>query len=771
MEWRGFARSAVLLFVVVALVLTLPSTPGARQALEILDEGSGGYGLTELPHVLPEGILELSGAGVWQEEVLLTGLGTSGNAFLARYDPLADRLGPRVEMPAHIASIDQVTIGSQYAVLVGKSVGTSPVLGVYEFQGKTFHEVSAPLPASGEAVTLLQGGPPHILVTHQDGSPRLSVLDPGTRTLQALPPLENVTAIRHGLWNGTALYLAGVRPTGEPALLILDASGNPLRDLSPALPGDMAVIDALVGSANHLFVIGHRGFSVTTRASLAAYDTATWASEALTGGLGADILGIPFGVWNGTALILQARTLILPKLVVYTPAERSFTIIEENGLHGRELRTMLAVGGRLLFVGRGESPSVGLLETASWEWQERTALFEGPYLAIHGTASVGDRLLMAGQRRTSAALGFLDPARGALEDVSDQIGLPNVVIYDLAVSGEIVFLVGVQEGQGVFYGLNATSRSWANFTKVLPRPGEAFHSIARNGPNNVLLGRDPGGVLVFLQNGEANTTWDLSAEARRYFEWIERAIAVPSGFALVGQNRQGPALAMLNPGPADLTYVGEPLGDLYGASAAFLAGDGDGGNVLLGGGWGSHDAALGLWTPATRTYRDLSAQLPAQFGRVTQILWADQVYVIVAQNQTGPRLAAYYPENRSLVDLSSLLPPGATQIDAVGRVDTGVFLVTRSGASPSKISALTLKRGSFLDLLPSVFRDPVSATVLGLVVLLVASLAFSAGRRKGAKMPEIPPPPDLPEIDLEPMEPYGWDIPPRYPPPRPPRFP
>lgn len=771
MEWRGFLRVGVPLLFVFGLILSLPSIPGANRALELLSSGPTDYGLTTLPPILPQGIEDLTAAAGGDEGVIVAGMNSADRAIVASYDPVADTLDWSLEMPPYYAQIDRLVAGPTQVVVAGKSVGTSPVLGIYQPSSGTFRDLSDLLPTEALSIRDLIGASVPLVVSSEPAGQRLYLLNPETSSLVSVSDsrLDALTFLA-GVWNGSAFYLAGESAPGALGLYVLNQDGDVIGNLTFALPDDLGTIDGLVWGPERLYLLGHRVRYGRSWATLASIDPHSGAGALLSGGLRTDFFRFHHGVWNGTHLLLHGTALIFPRLLTFTPTDGEFQYPGGLPLTDPNPVALLLFRNDLLIIrGRGQ-PSIARLETTGWNWEERLGIFEGPFQAIHAVIPVSDRLLLAGERGASAALGFVDVDRPAVEDLSEALHLIGVSLHGVVEDGPLLRIVGSRGGTGLLLEYNLTSHLMEDRSDRLPRPSQRLTSIVRSGDLDLLLGDETTGPVAFAYDAARNRTLDLTPKARLSFATIHGAAPLDGGFLLVGQNQFGPALAEIDPAGTGVHLIAGPLGRLYGPTGVFRAVDGSGDELLLGGQQGTR-ALLGAWSPTSGGYRDVSSRLPSQFGGVTHIEFAGEAYVLAGQNETGPTLAAYYPANDTAVDLSPLLPPGSVRVEGVAPLRGAIFVVTRDGSSVATISKLDVKGSSPLDLLPLPFRDVGGLLFLGIAIFVTAVLAFMVGRRRPRAAHTLPPPPPLPEIEVEPLEDYGWGYAPPDRGPPPPGFP
>jgi hypothetical protein len=767
METRGLLRSTVPLILLIAFALVSPSLQTSSLGLRLEEERVGDYTFEELSHLFPEGVGSIGAAASLGQGALIVGSSTTGKSVILRYDPSQPRIATPFEyLPPHYYAVGRMAaMGSRY-LISGWSVGTSTVLGVYDASSSAFADHTNLLPPDTQTIQLITpAGSSFFVVLTNETQFVPAMLDPsgGSLTAMEVEGFENLTTVSHAAWNGSHLYIGGVWAGGDPALLALNPSNGSLEDLSGLLPGDIDRVDYLVWADNALYILGIRYWFWSTRASLAVFDPVNRTIESLTTPAWNEYTKIQMGLWNGTALLMLVQDWGWHTLAAYYPANDT-TFFTENLIPGYwSYVAMLPSGQDLLFVANYYGPAVGIVRLDTWTWEEKDGAFEGPYETVVSTSTMGDSFVLVGGRTASGALGLLDPSGSVLEDRSDDLDLADTVLVGASWNGQRLLLSGANQSSGVLYTYDPSTGSVDNLTSTLPEDIEILFVPSWNGSVYAIPGYGNSKASLLLFDPATNTTTDLGAAVRLYFRFVTAVVAYDDLFLVIGYNSQGAAMAVLDAATGDLRYLGNELGELYGLNS-LLTDAAWNDEALLIGGFYNDRPILGLWSPDTETYDDLTSLLPKDFGGIYTVVWTGESFVVGGRGDSAS-LGVYYPANETFVDLSSILPPSYLTVDSLEVLDGDVLVLSRDTSGDPVMGILSVERAAPgpLDALPGFLQDPSEVAIFGLSVALVAVLAFLAGRR--GRRPEAVPPPtqhpygpgpqEMPEAYEEEQYPYG----------------
>lgn len=755
MEKRGRLRYLVPILVIGVIVLAQPNLPQASFSA-FTEIRSGEHTFRELGDLLPEGIDSLIASAPWDTGAMLLAHTNVDGPALARYNAAQGRLeGGLVSLPPYFASSGSLARSGPYLLYGGDSLGTSPVLGLYDAVSQRIDDVSDVLPAGMEHVSLIVGGDQSFLMIGHNGTGYTpGIFEPGPRSWRflAVGAFANLTSVRHGTWNGTAFYVAGEKLGGVPALLQVDAAG--VVDLSDGLPNDMVEANHLVWTGTSLFVLGWRHFSVP-RASMAVYVPETGVTVSLTSSLRSDFTGLRSGVWNGTSLILQAEVDSVRILMAYYPANDTSLYVDDVLPSGREYQDMIQYRESILIAGDDGSPFIGHLGLSDWSWEEKEGAFEGRFQTILHAQVAGDSVVVAGARRSSAALALVDVAAGSLEDRSGALGLADTTILGTAGDEDWLLIAGRNKTGGGLYGYSLTNGTLKDLTSKVPEGVDFGYHPSRVDGLYAIPGLGDGGSALLVYDLAADEMTDLSAQVRHYFDPPIGLAPGDDEFLIFGHNDRGPALAVLDVETMDVTPLGRQLASLYGPSGILLSGAWSG-DVFLIGGTVDGRPLVGRWEPVSDAYLDLSRGVPEDFGIVTAIEWAESGFVVGGQGLDGASIGAVYPRNGSFVDLRQMLPPHYAAVSSIAAKGDEVLIVSTLAPSGISIGVLRLGESStLLGGLPALISEPAGATVLGLSVALAAAVAYLLGRRtRPPKFQQTPLPQPYPETHLGPPEKY-----------------
>ncbi len=383
---------------------------------------------------------------------------------------------------------------------------------------------------------------------------------------------------------------------------------------------------------------------------------------------------------------------------------------------------------------------------------------------VYDAEYANSSIALVGMRSMSAALGFLDLSTSSLEDLSDYLGLEDTSFVGGSWGNGLMLLAGANESQGVLYAFDPTSGALKNLTSAVPDGIDYLYDPGWNGEVFLIPGSKDGMAVLLLYNPEDDTVADLSWRAQLYFLFVTKAVAYEKLFVLLGYNERGAAMVTFDPETAVLDYAGNELGELYGPGGWLFDAAWNGESFLVGG-MAMDGPVLGLWSPTTGTFKDLSPDMPKDSGIVTGVLWTGEKFVVGGEGPEGALLWAYNVHNGTFMDISSILPPSYEFVTAMAVKDGSVLIAAESKAGRPSMGLLGVETTApgFFEKLPLAFRDPATVTIFGLSVALTATLGYLLGRREGSG-PRIRPPQNYPPEAFEEPGVYPEEYE-RYPPP------
>ncbi len=756
MEKRGRLRYLVPILVIVVIALFQPSLPQANLAA-FIERLSGDYSFRELSNLLPEGIESIAGSTTWEKGAMLVARTNADRVVLAEYNAAEGRLeGAFLALPPNYAVPRSMARSGNLLLLGGESLGTAPVLGLYDGSSRRIDDVSDVLPYEAESISLIVGGGQTFLtVIHNGTGYTPGIYEPGSRSWTSLDAgtFADLASVTHGTWNGTVFFVAGAKLGGIPTLLQVNPGGG-VVDLSGDLPDDIEELDYLVWTGASLYLLGRRHSLEGTRASLAVYQPAVRTSTSLSSALRDDYTALRAGAWNGYTLSLLAETADARRLIAYHPANDTALYLDDILIPNSGHRDLVQYSETLLLIGGDETPFIGHLNLSDWRWEDKGEVFEGPFQTILHAEVVGGRFVVAGTRRSSGALALIDPSMNSLEDKSEVSGLDDTALIGAVGDEDWILLAGENANGGALYGYGTSNGSLQDLTPKVPQ-GMKLAPPSRIGGVYAIPGHKDGesGLLVYDRALDSMT--DLGAQVQRYFDPPIGLAAGETDFLIFGNNDRGPALALLDASTLNITFLGTDLDRLYGPSGLILSASWSG-NIFLIGGTIDGRPLLGAWNPAGNTYEELSREVPEDFGSITTIAWTGDGFALGGQGTEGASIGAYYPRNRAFIDLRGLLPPSYTAVNSLAARGSDILVVSTLASSSVSIGVLRLSPSSTLwDGLPSVVSEPAGAVVLGLSVTFASTVAYILGRRtKRRKVPNPPPPAPYPEVPLGPPEEY-----------------
>ncbi len=721
--------------ILLAIFLIAPSyIPSSNLALQFSSRTLDAYSFRDLTDLLPEGLQRITAAASWGSGAVIVGQSSYGEPVLAEYDASQDALSsPLKFMPSHYTPPDAISRAGSLYLLSGRSVGTSPVLGLYDSSTSEFVDVTDVLPWDvGQIVTIIGGTGSFLLVLDNETDYRPALFSTNSRTLIPLNAswLENIAQVSGGAWDGSAFFLAGQGVSGDPALIALDPSQGSFLDLSETLPEDMERVDHLIWSQDALFILGARSLFWETKASMAVYNRSSGEMTSLTDSLRWDYSEVLMGTWNGSALILMVRGGGPETLMAYFPDNGTSLYVDGVIPTYWEYSAMIGYGEDAILLGDRGRPAAGFLETSSWYWEEREKIFEGAIKVILDVEAADGSFVLAGSRSKSAALGFLNVDNNSLDDMSNDLDVRDAAIFGVSWSGEDYLLAGSNDSSGLLYRLDPESSSLQDLTTGLPDGLDYLYDPAWNGNVYLIPGNREGKPSLLVHNPSDGMTEEVNREVQLYFNQIIRVVAYGDRFLLMGSNSQGAALATFDVEAKEIDYLGNELGELYGTDGV-LTGAAWNGELLAVGGGTTSKPILGLWVPAQGIFTDHSAELPGEFGMIHHVLWTGKEFMVGGFGPRGASLGAYYVSNGTFADLSRLLPPSHSLVYGMASLEGEVLVVSAADSSNPSIGVLSLARTSDLfGNLPSILGDPVNAAILGISVALVALFAYQQGRRR-----------------------------------------
>lgn len=762
MEKRGRLRYLVPILVIIVIALVQPTLPQASLAA-FIERQAGDYSFRELRHLLPEGIESIVTSTPWETGAMLVARTDTDGLVLAKYNAAEGKLESGLQaLPPNYATPESVARSGDYLLFGGESLGTSPVLGLYDASSQQVDDVSDVLPADVERIALIVGGDQSFLTVTQNGTGYTpGIFESGSRNWRSLDvgTFANLASVAHGTWNGTTFYVVGAKAGGVPALLQVAPAGG-VVDLSDDLPDDMEEANYLVWTGASLYLLGWRHSLITSRASMAFYVPRTGVTTSLSSALRSDYTSLRSGVWNGTALIFVAEIDATQTLMAYYPAEETSLHVDDVLPPGRNYRDMVRYGESILLTGGDGTPLISQLDLSDWSWEEKEEAFEGHFQAIYHAQVAGDAFVVAGVRHSSAALAFVEPAVGSLEDRSEALDLVDTTILGTAGEKDYLLIAGQNDTGGVLYGYGFSNGSLKDLTPNVPLGVEFSSHPSRVGDLYSVPGSRDGESVLLVYDRGADRTMDLGAQVQRYFDPPIGLAAGSDNFLIFGHNDKGPALALLNGATLNVTFLGRDVARLYGPSGFILSAAWSGETFLIGGTLDGRPL-LGAWNPASDTYSDLSRQIPDDFGIITTIAWMEDGFAVGGQGLGRASVGAYYPRNGSFVDLRGMLPLSYAGVNSLAARGSEVLMVSTLTSSGISIGVLRLGTSSaLLGGLPAVISEPTGAIVLGLSVTLAAVVAYVIGRRtRPRKVPNMPLPPPYPEVPFGPPEEYAQSYP------------
>ncbi len=747
MGLRDLLRFSVPLIIVIAVLTAQSYLYPSSLALVVGDRTAGDHSFRDLTDLFPEGIERLTAAASWDSGAILIGLSSTGEPALAHYDVSRDNLSePFLHLPDYFSPPELVARLGSYYLLAGDSLGTSPVLGLYDAVSTQFIDVTGALPSDVDrVVTLSSASGSFFMVLENDTALLPASFNPGSRSLGVMEVegFENVTRVRHSVWNGTASYLVGEWMDGSPALVAITPMNSSLLDLSDSLPGDMDRVDHLIWARDSLYILGVRNIFWNTRASFAVFNTSSQAMTSLSSLLRSDYTSLQSGAWNGTALSLMPQIGTSRTLMAYYPDSDSSVFLDGVIPSRPSYLTMVPFGEDIILPGNDELPVLGLVRTSTWEWDDREKTFDGTYRMIYDVETTDSGFAIGGVRQQSAALGMVDVNAPSLEDESDYLDLEDATIYGSAWGMNELLLAGGNESGGILYVFDPSSGLVENLTSEMPGDVDYLYDPIWGQSAYLIPGYSDGKAVVLTYDPQEGVMSDLSRQVQSYFASVFRAVAHEDLFVLLGYNDRGAALATLNAETGVVDYLGNELSDLYG-SDAFLMDAAYNGEYFLVGGLAGGEALIGAWYPALEVFKDLSWKAPKGFGVVYEVVWTGDDFVLGGGGTGSASMGIYHPANETFADLSSILTPSSTLVTSMAVREGKVLVVSTIDYSRPSMGLLTIgEASSILDSLPSIIRDPANAAILALSIALAAVLAHILGRhgRRPAVALPVPPPP------------------------------
>ncbi len=742
---RGFlVRLFVPVLALAALLLGPYYLTTAGPASLLGAKAPTDYAQEDFTAALPDGVGRLSAAVAGGLGPLVIGESSHGRPIIAAYDGMLTQGSPALTyLPAYYAAPDLVAQAGSFYLVAGQTLGSSPALGVYNAAKDSFADATDVLPGDVNRVEMVVGGSESFLVLARNQTALVAAtLDPSGPTLTPLevPELAAFAGLRHGVWNGSAFYLAGEGLGGEALLRVLHPSTGNGTDLSALLPEDVTRIDRLVWSGEDLYVLGALTSQWTPLASLTVYQPGAGSMASLSDTLPVDCEELLMAAWNGSALFLLARVGGLPTLLTYHPVSRTSVIHDEVLPSSWTYRAMIPQGDVLAFLGENITPVAGVLRTDTWSWEEPREALGSAYQGIHDLETDGAGVLVSGTRASGASLARLDLVTGRLEDVGRDLNLPEGALLTITKGPYGFLLAGHNESGALLYEFDPAGGRVNDLTSLLPEEVRSVYRAAWNGRAYAIPGSASGRPYLMVYDPQTAEMEDLSRTVQRYLREVVGATSFGDSFLLFGSNDEGAAMATLTVETGRITYVGG-LGGLYGRDGVIHSAAWSG-KVFMVGGVAASRPILGLWSPGTESFRDLSAHLPADVKSVHHVAWAGRAFYAGGIRANGGALIAFVAGSEVPEDLSLLLPPAASLVSALEPSQGRILVASLESEGGPRLGALATAQPVWpLPGLPLILRDPTSALLLGLSSVLVAVLAYQLGQRERKKEMRMPPPP------------------------------